>query len=161
MPYGEPYRFGKLQVLHESLIQRKSHVYFCQFEEQKGLRCRVAAAGFMTANGITKNKNGTQIYVADTIAKTLLNFNRNTTSNGLKTSEVLNVGHSLDNIKYDPITDSIYAGTLFKLYQSKRVDALYPKTNEDDRGGIIEFKSYIEQFTGLLKWRKRVHLVTN
>jgi len=59
VPHGEPFRFGKLQVLHESLVKRKSNVYFCHFQEEKGLRCRVAAAGFMTANGITKNKNGT------------------------------------------------------------------------------------------------------
>lgn len=136
--------FGKLQVLHESLIKRKSNVYFCHFQEEKGLRCRVAAAGFMTANGITKNKNGTQIYVADTIAKTLLIFNRNTSSNGLKTSDILNIGHSLDNIKYDPISDAIFTGSLFKLYQAKKVDSLYPKFNEEDRGGVLELKSYIE-----------------
>jgi len=64
-------------------------------------------------------------------------------------------------LKYDPISDSIYTGSLFKLYQAKRVDALYPKYNEEDRGGVIELKSYIEQFTGLQKWRKRVHVVTN
>jgi hypothetical protein len=103
----------------------------------------------MTANGITKNKNGTQIFVADTIAKTLLIFNRNTTSNGLKTSDVLNIGHSLDNLKYDPVSDAIYTGSLFKLQEAKRVDSLYPEPNPEDRGGVIELKSYTEQFTGL------------
>lgn len=161
VPYGEPYTFGKLQVLYESLVKRSSNVYFCQYEAEKGLRCRVAAAGFMTANGITKNKNGTQIYVADTIAKTFVIFSRNTTTNGLKTADILNIGHSLDNLKYDATSDSIYTGSLFKLFQAKQVDARYPNFVEEDRGGVIELKSYTEQFTGLQKWRLRRHVVTN
>ena len=58
--------FGQAGMLLTVMYTYPSKVYFCEYTDS--LTCTTAAKGLRSANGITSNKDMSEIYVADTFA---------------------------------------------------------------------------------------------
>jgi hypothetical protein len=64
--------------LFAALLWPKTYVLYCEYDPvTNDLKCTKAAEGFYMANGITHNKDFSEIYVADSIGRTVTVFSRN------------------------------------------------------------------------------------
>lgn len=93
---------------------RDTEVYFCDYTSGD-LKCEVAADGFVMANGIAQNGDGTLILVADSMGKEVRVFERNKETNELRVKQKVPVAHLIDNVKYDEVSGNYYIGAVTNL----------------------------------------------
>lgn len=100
-----------------------------------------AADGFVMANGIAMSRNGEDVYVLDTFARSMRFFKRDKTSGMLRDSGVLFIGTGVDNIDvaadgalwmaaHPKLIDyALYASGLGKISSSQVIHAVRGKTS--------------------------------
>lgn len=103
------------EYINFALQRQRSKVFYFD-----GKKIQQAASGFVMANGIALSKNGEQVYVVDTFARTLRFFKRDSETGGLEDEGVLFIGTGLDNI------DVAADGSLWMAAHPRLIDfALY------------------------------------
>ena len=102
------------QTLEEYLQQKKCNVLFYD-----GNQFRVVASGLGFANGININKDGSILYVAETIGKKLSIFSRDMKTNSLNLIQAINFNSGVDNIEVDS-KDNLWIGSHPKMYTFSR-----------------------------------------
>lgn len=107
-PVGKAPFGGEAGVMFNAITQRRSTVFYCEHQPNtEQLTCEIVASGFRAANGITANADMSEVYVADTLSNTIVVHSRNPSNNSLKPIETLEIGHSIDNLKFDIETKTI------------------------------------------------------
>jgi len=103
------------RFLNFSLQRQRSKVFYFD-----GNKLAPAATDFVMANGIAMSKNGEQVYVLDTFARSLRFFKRDPSTDALKDNGMLFIGTGVDNI------DVADDGSLWIAAHPKLIDfALY------------------------------------
>ena len=92
--HGSQTEFGK-QVETLLLLPRANVVYY------DGTAATIVATGFNYANGINRNADASEIYVAETTGRKLQTFRRNATTGALAHIHELFIPMGLDNIDVD------------------------------------------------------------
>ena len=77
---------------------KRTHVLYCSWNGK--LYCNVAAKSFKMANGIEISHDKKELYVADTVGKSVHIFDRKE-DNSLTRKHVINVELAPDNIKWN------------------------------------------------------------
>ena len=72
-----------------------------------GQEFTVAAADLAYANGINISRDGTVLYVAETVGEKIALFTRNTDTNELMFQQSLNMDSGIDNIDLDGLTSQV------------------------------------------------------
>ena len=105
---------GLMQTLEEYLQLRRCKVLFYD-----GKRFSVAASGLGFANGININRDGSLLYVAETIGKQLSIFSRDKNTNDLDWIESIDFNSGVDNIEIDS-DGNLWIGSHPKMYTFSR-----------------------------------------
>ena len=114
----------------------------------------------MFANGITHNKDRSLFYIGDTFEKTIYIFKRNITTNALNIVHIQDVGHGVDNLKFDIEDNKVYAGVLHSVYHQMQVVDKYPDTSPKNFGGVTTMSEYKDK-DGITRWKTEDVIVTN
>ena len=105
---------GLMQTLEEYLQLRRCKVLFYD-----GKKFSVAASGLGFANGININRDGSLLYVAETIGKQLSIFSRDKNTNDLDWIESIDFNSGVDNIEIDS-DGNLWIGSHPKMYTFSR-----------------------------------------
>jgi len=127
-PVGDVPNLGEAPHFLRSMVTRPTKVFYCEKIDVNTteMSCKVAATGFRGANGITANTDMSEVYIADTFSNSINVYTRNSADNTLHLLQTLNIGHSIDNLKFDHETKSIIAGSMYSFAKSSKLDKLYP-----------------------------------
>ena len=105
---------GLMQTLEEYLQLRRCNALFYD-----GKKFSVAASGLGFANGININRDGSLLYVAETIGKQLSIFSRDKNTNDLELIESIDFNSGVDNIEIDS-DGNLWIGSHPKMYTFSR-----------------------------------------
>jgi len=114
----------------------------------------------MFANGITHNKDRTLFYIGDVFEKAIYIFKRNITTNALNIVHIQDIGHGVDNLKFDNEENKVYAGVLHSVYHQMQVVDKYPDTSPKNFGGVTTMSEYKDS-AGITRWKTEDVIVTN
>ena len=106
--------FRLMQTLEEYLQLRRCNALFYD-----GKKFSVAASGLGFANGININRDGSLLYVAETIGKQLSIFSRDKNTNDLELIESIDFNSGVDNIEIDS-DGNLWIGSHPKMYTFSR-----------------------------------------
>ena len=105
---------GLMQTLEEYLQLRRCKALFYD-----GKKFSVAASGLGFANGININRDGSLLYIAETIGKQLSIFSRDKNTNDLDLIESIDFNSGVDNIEIDS-DGNLWIGSHPKMYTFSR-----------------------------------------
>ena len=115
-------------------------VYFLEYDPSSStLKMEIASLDLRAPNGITRNPNSTQIYVADCFKKQIGVFKRNPETNELTKTEMISSVHSNDNIKYDRQSNTLYTGSIQYTWGALLAIKSFPKNSKHGVGGLTEY----------------------
>jgi len=110
--HGSSSRLG--QTFEEYLQLKKCNVLFYD-----GNEFRVVASGLGFANGININKDGSVLYIAETIGKKLSIYSRDNITNSLNLFESIDFNSGVDNIEIDN-KGNLWIGSHPKMFTFSR-----------------------------------------
>ena len=119
---------NELIPLFRQILWRTTKVNLIEYDPNaKTAKMTTAASNLSGANGITQNKDGDIVYVADSYAKSVHKFKRDKKTNMLTRLNEVKVGYLIDNLKYDSETDSVLTGGIVSISTLKKIMTHMPK----------------------------------
>ena len=92
---------------------KKQPIWFIEFDPKtKNLTMQAANDDMASPNGLTKNPEGTEIYVVGSSIYYIGVFKRDLSTNNLTLDKMMATPHKNDNVKYDKETKSLTAGSI-------------------------------------------------
>jgi len=123
-------------------------VYRCLFdvESRTTTSCKMAASGFVHANGLDLSADLKTLWVSDPIRKELRVFDRDLSTGALTEnhSKYMKLNHVVDNVHYDAASGELWTGTITKVISAlapqpdgtMKVPGSFMVGRPDGRGGF-------------------------
>ena len=100
---------------------------------------KISNAKGLLLNGISFNQKTHQLYVSDTLARSVLVFQIDSSS--LTLIKSIDIGYGIDNINYDPVENKIYAAVMGRVKDFLELADIIKKTKKMEikemYGGIV------------------------
>ena len=120
-----------------SLFFKVRFTYVYHFN--KNTITKISNAKGLLLNGISFNQKTHQLYVSDTLARSVLVFQINSSS--LTLIKSIDIGYGIDNINYDPVENKIYAAVMGRVKDFLELADIIKKTKKMEikemYGGIV------------------------
>ena len=118
----------------------KFPLFFFDYDRSSNtLKIEEADGDMSSPNGVARNHDSSEIYVVDSKSKAINIFKRDTKTNKLEKTEVIDSVHTCDNIKFDPESKTLHAGT--SVYALGKLMAMKDMHKKSDKsvGGLTEY----------------------
>lgn len=139
-----------------SLFFKIRFTYVYHFNQS--LITKISNAKGLLLNGITFNEKSNLLYITDTLSRTVLVYQINSSEHkSLVLIKTIYIKYASDNINYDPITDKLYVAIMGRVKDFLELSEIIKKTKKmqinEMYGGIvtIDAKTYEHSLTLMSK----------